>query len=97
VGIDGYRTDMLYVPNINIQLGTAYFKKVLEEFDGNVVFALASYNGGPNNVARWVARLGSLDPDEFVEEIPYAETRNYVKKVLRSYGIYKAIYNSQGR
>lgn len=97
VGINGYRTDMLYIPNINVQLGTAYFKKVLEEFDGNVVFAIASYNGGPNNVARWAARLGNLDPDEFVEEIPYAETRNYVKKVLKSYGTYKAIYNSRGR
>lgn len=96
VGINGYRADMLYIPNINIQLGTAYFKEVLEGFDGNVVFALASYNGGPNNVARWIAKLGNLDPDEFVEEIPYAETRNYVKKVLRSYGAYKAIYNGKG-
>lgn len=96
VGIDGYRTDMLYIPNVNIQLGTAYFKKVLEEFDGNVVFALASYNGGPNNVARWIARLGNLDPDEFVEEIPFYETKNYVKKVLKSYGTYKAIYNDKG-
>lgn len=96
VGVNGYRTDMLYTPNVNIQLGTAYFKEVLEEFDGNVVFALASYNGGPNNVARWIAKLGSLNADEFVEEIPYGETRNYVKKVLRSYGAYKAIYNNQG-
>jgi peptidoglycan lytic transglycosylase len=96
VGINGYRTDMLYIPNVNIQLGTAYFKEVLEEFDGNVAFALASYNGGPNNVARWIAKLGNLNSDEFVEEIPYGETRNYVKKVLRSYGAYKAIYNSHG-
>lgn len=95
VGINGYRTDMLYIPDVNIQLGTAYFKGVLDEFDGNIVFALASYNGGPNNVARWIVKLGNLDPDEFVEEIPYAETRNYVKKVLRSYGAYRSIYNSR--
>lgn len=93
--IKGYKTDMLYTPDVNIQLGTAYFKEVLEEFDGNIVFALASYNGGPNNVARWIAKLGNLDPDEFVEEIPYAETRNYVKKVLKSYSAYEIIYNSR--
>jgi peptidoglycan lytic transglycosylase len=96
VGIRGYRADMLYIPDVNIELGTAYFKEVLGEFEGNVAFALASYNGGPNNVARWIAKLGNLDMDEFVEEIPFYETKNYVKKVLKSYGAYKAIYNNEG-
>jgi soluble lytic murein transglycosylase len=46
-------------------------------------------------VARWVEKLNNLEVDEFIEEIPYQETRNYVKRVLRSYGIYNAIYDSE--
>jgi soluble lytic murein transglycosylase len=94
-GISGYNTDMLYVPRINIELGIAYFKKVLEEFGGNVHLAIASYNAGPYNVASWLLKLSGLDPDEFVEEIPFQETRNYVRRVLRSYGVYKALYDNE--
>ncbi|HSE83684.1 MAG TPA: tetratricopeptide repeat protein, partial [Thermodesulfobacteriota bacterium] len=92
IGISGYHNGMLYTPHANIELGIAYFKKVLEEFDGNIHLALASYNAGPHNVAKWMAKLGDLDLDEFVEEIPFQETRNYVRRVLRSYGAYEAIY-----
>lgn len=92
VGISGYQTGMLYTPRVNIELGIAYFKKVFDEFGGNVHLALASYNAGPHNVARWMVKLGHLDLDEFVEEIPFYETRNYVRRVLRSYGAYKALY-----
>lgn len=92
VGISGYNSDMLYVARVNIELGIAYYKKVLELFSGSVHLALASYNAGPNNAAKWVVRFPNLDMDEFVEEIPFQETRNYVRRVLRSYGAYKAIY-----
>jgi len=94
-GISGYNTDMLYVPRVNIELGIAYFKKVLEEFGGNVHLALASYNAGPYNVTSWLLKLPALDLDEFVEEIPFQETRNYVRRVLRSYGVYKALYDNK--
>ncbi len=96
VGISGYKTDMLYVPNVNIELGTAYFKSVLDQFNRNFIYAIASYNGGPNNVAKWIVKLGNVDPDEFVEEIPFPETKNYVKKVLRSYSVYKSNYYKEG-
>ena len=95
VGISGYNTDMLYVPRVNVELGIAYFKKVLDQFGGNVHLALASYNAGPHNVAKWMAKLPDLDMDEFVEEIPFLETRNYVRRVLRSYGVYKALYDNK--
>ncbi|HLE25632.1 MAG TPA: lytic transglycosylase domain-containing protein, partial [Thermodesulfobacteriota bacterium] len=94
VGISGYNTDMLYIPVVNVELGTAYFQEVLEQYNGVVYLAIASYNAGPHNVARWVEKLNNLEVDEFIEEIPYQETRNYVKRVLRSYGVYKAIYDS---
>ncbi|HEY7534428.1 MAG TPA: tetratricopeptide repeat protein, partial [Thermodesulfobacteriota bacterium] len=95
VGISEYNTDMLYTPIINIQLGIAYFQEILEQYKGVVHLAIASYNAGPGNVARWVEKLRNLETDEFIEEIPYGETRNYVKRVLRSYGVYKAIYDNQ--
>jgi soluble lytic murein transglycosylase len=93
VGISGYTTDMLYTPIINIQLGIAYFQEVLQQYNGVVHLAIASYNAGPHVVVRWVEKLKNLETDEFIEEIPYGETRNYVKRVLRSYGVYKAIYD----
>jgi soluble lytic murein transglycosylase len=95
VGISGYKTDRLYIPSINVELGVAYFKRVLEDFNGNIYLALGSYNAGPHNVAKWITKLGNLDADEFVEEVPFHETRNYIKRVLRSYGAYKAIYDKE--
>lgn len=93
VGLVGFSTSLLYKPETNIKIGTAYFKKLLESFGGQAIYAIASYNGGPHNVVKWQERLGNIDVDEFVEEIPFRETRNYVKKVLRSYAVYRAIYN----
>jgi len=94
VEIERYTTDMLYVPRINIELGIAYLRKVLNQFNGNICLALASYNAGPYNVVRWLNRFSELEFDEFVEEIPFQETRNYIKRVLRSYGVYKTVYDS---
>jgi soluble lytic murein transglycosylase len=92
VGLVGFSTSLLYTPETNIKIGTAYLKKLLDSFGGQTIYAIAGYNGGPHNVVKWQERLGSLDADEFVEEIPFKETRNYVKKVLRSYAVYRAIY-----
>lgn len=94
LGIGAFETSMLYNPRTNILLGMAYFKKVLDEFGGNSTYAIASYNAGPHNVASWKRRNGHLDDDEFVEEIPFLETRRYVKRVLRSYGVYASLYKT---
>lgn len=87
-----YRTSFLYSPEVNIRLGVSYFTSLLEDFDGTAPYALAGYNGGPHNVTRWIGKIGAMDTDEFVEEIPFKETRKYVKRVLRTYGVYKALY-----
>lgn len=79
----------LYDPKINIEFGTWYFKKRLDEFNGNLVHAIASYNAGPDAVRRWQRWGKGLDADEFVELIPYEETNDYVKKVLTHYWMYK--------
>ena len=65
-------------------------------FDGNLVFAIAGYNAGPGAVDRWRTSFGRLALDEFVEQIPYDETRGYTRKVLRSYAAYQALYGAEG-
>jgi soluble lytic murein transglycosylase len=85
----------LFAPELNIQLGARYLRDLLQEFKGNLTLSLASYNAGPQPVKRWLAKSARWDDDEFVEGIPYAETRAYVKRVLRSYEVYKVLY--QGR
>ena len=92
LGIKDYNKKKLYDPDTNIRLGSYYFKKVLDEFGGNVFFALGGYNAGPHRIHEWKKRFPGLNMDEFVEEIPFRETRNYIRRVLRSYGAYKTIY-----
>lgn len=83
-------------PEVNIQLGVKYLSGLLDDFEGNIIFALASYNAGPNKVKQWLETRSHLLPLEFMESIPYKETRNYVKKVLRNYVIYKTLYGDGG-
>ena len=68
-------------PSTNVYLGCKYLKRMLKSFDGTMEYALAAYNAGPGAVRRW-RRRGKVPVEVFVEEIPYEETRNYVKKVL---------------
>ncbi len=90
-----FRTRFLDEPDFNLRLGTAYLRAMLERFDDSLVRALASYNAGPEAVARWTKRQRrGLDDDMFVEEIPYRETRDYVRKVVRNLGGYLATYGS---
>ncbi|MFH1347554.1 MAG: tetratricopeptide repeat protein [Candidatus Margulisiibacteriota bacterium] len=84
----------MYDPRANIWMGTYYLSTLIKRFDGNVSLALAGYNGGPVRVEKWRKKYKNLDIDEFVEDIPITETRNYVKKVLKSYYGYKRTYSS---
>jgi len=83
-------------PEVNIQLGVKYLSGLLNDLEDNVIFALASYNAGPGKVKQWMEIRSHLNPLEFMESIPYKETRNYVKKVLRNYVIYKTLYGEGG-
>ncbi len=84
-------------PNRNIQLGTYYLGKLLNEFQGNIIYAVAAYNAGPQAVKRWIGQNGHRDPDEFIELIGYRETRGYVKRVLGSYRIYRTLFGDACR
>jgi len=83
----------LYNPRVNIQMGTFFLSELIKTFNGNIQLALAAYNGGPIRVSKWLKDYGKVvDIDMFVEDIPFRETRNYVKKVMRSYYGYKRTY-----
>ena len=69
-------------PPTNITLGATYFRRLLRAFSGRIEYALAAYNAGPGATTRWREMVGDLPADIFVEELPYAETRAYVRRVL---------------
>ena len=84
----------LFDPKINIQLGTSYLGQISRRF-GEVIQIAGSYNAGPGRMKEWLKRFPDRDLDEFVESIPYIETRNYVKRVFRTHQLYKAIYEAR--
>lgn len=87
-----FRGDGLFEPDININFGSWYLKTLITRFNGKLPLAVAAYNAGPNAVDEWLKKWGESDMDEFVENIPYQETRKYVEKVLGYYAAYKTIY-----
>jgi len=92
IGLSGYQDGMLTDPEINIQMGTYYLKQQLDNFDGNLVYCLGAYNGGPGSMSGWVSKWGGIDIDEFIENITYLETRDYIKKVMGNYYFYQMLY-----
>ncbi len=82
----------MYNPEVNINLGIKYFSYLKNMFEDSEMLAVLSYNGGPSNVSRWSGKLDELDFNEFVEDIPYSETQNYIKRVFGSYWNYIRIY-----
>ncbi|ERN41568.1 soluble lytic murein transglycosylase [Rubidibacter lacunae KORDI 51-2] len=87
------KTYSLSDPEDNIRLGTWYLRYTHREYDDRSVLAVASYNAGPGNVAKWVRRYGYNDPDVFVENIPFSETKGYVESVLGNYWNYLRLYD----
>lgn len=88
-------TRSIYNPITNIKLGCAYLGYVQRGKNGNSMHAVGSYNGGPNAVKRWVRKFkasGIKDVDYFVENVPYRETRGYIRKVFGNYWNYETIY-----
>ena len=90
-----YRSKRLVTdPSYNVRLGSAYFQRLIEAYDGSYVLAIAAYNGGPTRVKRWIRRHGDprtaeVDAIDWIELIPIAETRNYVQRVLEGVQVYR--------
>ncbi len=88
-----FRVERLLEPDVNISLGTYYMGKLLRRFGpGQFPMAVGSYNGGPHNIGRWLNAKVGADLEDFVEEIAFDETRNYIKKVTSYYAIYSDLY-----
>ena len=89
----GFPDHTMTDPEDNIKFGTWYLDYTHREYNSNSLFAVASYNAGPGNVANWINRFGFRDPDLFVEQIPFPETKGYVEAVFENYWNYLRIYN----
>ena len=86
-------SEMLFAPATNIALGSAYLDYLAERFPNQTSAIIASYNAGPAAVASWRTRgSAKMEDDVWVEEIPYAQTRSYVRRVLRSLHAYRSFY-----
>jgi soluble lytic murein transglycosylase len=90
-GITDWDPVLLYQPDLNMQLGTVHLAGLLKG-EPRLERSLASYNAGASRTARWRTRAGADDPELFVERIPYDETRDYVRIVLRNRELYRALY-----
>ncbi|WP_439836580.1 transglycosylase SLT domain-containing protein [Aeromonas enteropelogenes] len=82
IGVPYRSEQQLFDPAMNIRLGSAYLKRLLDVYDGNRILAAAAYNAGPGRVKRWREQSADKPMDVWVESIPYRETRNYVQNVL---------------
>jgi soluble lytic murein transglycosylase len=93
VKLKRYTASQLYQPSVNLQLGTKYFRGMVDKF-GGFEYALAAYNAGSERVDEWLAQGKYRDPQEFVESIPFTETREYVQAIMRNASVYKQLYGS---
>ena len=88
-----FSISMLTTAETNIRMGTAYFADLVRQF-GGAHYALATYNAGPNRVARWISERPGIERDEFIDDIPFPETQNYVKRILGTAEDYRRLYGS---
>lgn len=91
LGLSPFDARMLFDPATNLRLGAHYLDSLSRRFGGRISAVAASYNAGPDAVSRWLAARGALPDDEWVEAIPYDQTRGYVKRVLRSVHVYEEL------
>jgi soluble lytic murein transglycosylase len=95
--IPRYQTSMLFTPETNLKIGTYYLKALSDQLEGKWEATLASYNAGKSRVLAWLGTGTFHEPAEFVESIPFNETRVYVQSVLRNAEVYRRLYGSDSK
>jgi soluble lytic murein transglycosylase len=100
IGVPYQRAMLTENPVANLRLGRAYLQQMLDEFSGTSMLALAAYNAGPHRVVRWIKDNGDprhpdVDPVDWIERIPFDETRNYVQRVLEGQAVYRLALTGQ--
>jgi len=88
-----FSANQLFTPGVNLQLGTRYFRTMVDKF-GSFEYALAAYNAGSDRVEDWLSAGNYRDPQDFVESIPFTETREYVQAILRNASVYRQLYGT---
>jgi len=94
-GPEDFHENSLTTPEVNLHLGAAFFVDMNRRYAGDLPLVLSAYNAGPTRATRWRRYPEASDPARFVERIPFAETRGYVKNVRRNVGVYQALYGPQ--
>jgi soluble lytic murein transglycosylase len=92
VSIKDYTHDVLFKPEVNVQIGCWYISKLIRQYEGNMSMALAAYNAGTGNIAKWCHDPKYSLDGKTLYEIPFKETRAYVQKVKWHYTMYKVLY-----
>lgn len=95
LGMDQFDPEMLHDPRINLRIGTWYLASLEREFGGDKVIVLAAYNAGRGNVRKWLDTTRWTGRIEEIDRIPFPETRDYVRKVLRLYEMYVRVYDGR--
>jgi soluble lytic murein transglycosylase len=101
LGIKLQKADLHNRPELNVRLGQHHLKKMLTRYNGSHAITLAAYNAGPGNLARWLSSVGDprgskMDLIDWIEHLPYGETRDYIHRVLENYAIYQQILPQKG-
>jgi soluble lytic murein transglycosylase len=96
LGIRSFSTRRLTVPEVNVRIGTAYFADLMKQF-GSEPAALAAYNAGESRVVRWQRERPGVPRDEFIDDIPFPETQNYVRRILGTADDYRRLYGARAK
>jgi len=94
VAMKRYNPSQLYTAPVNLELGTRYFRGMVDKFGGSFEQALAAYNAGSDRVEEWMGQGKYRDAAEFVESIPFTETREYVQAIMRNASVYRQLYGT---
>jgi soluble lytic murein transglycosylase len=97
LSISTYSTARLFTPAVNLQIGTFYLKTLTGQLNGHTEAALAAYNAGLTRARAWLTWGEFREPAEFIEAVPFSETRNYIQIVLRNADVYRRVYGTNQR
>ena len=100
IGIKFKKEDLHHRPEINVCLGHHYFQRLLKKYGGSKEITLAAYNAGPGNLARWLTSVGdprhkNVDLIDWIERLPFGETRDYIHRVMENHTIYQELLKGQ--
>ncbi len=95
LGEKSFSAPLLLQPETSVKIGSRYLKRLMDRFENTIPLVAAGYNAGPHRVKNWLSSFGNLETDEFIEHIPFLETRNYVKRVVSNAYIYSRLYGNK--